>query len=124
MGCAQDEAADRPAEPVGVATGLEPLQGGLRAAAAGVGWGGRASDSPKPADCELPDPEEERTQETLIAARHALWQHSFHRIKRWLLSSEVRPPSPEANSRTPAGTISGMTGPRETWNLNTGAITL
>jgi hypothetical protein len=37
----------------------------------------------------LPDPEEERTHETLIAARHALWQQSYMRIQSWLRSSEA-----------------------------------
>jgi len=37
----------------------------------------------------LPDPDEERTQETLIAARQALWQQNFMRIQRWLQSESI-----------------------------------
>eukprot|EP00959_Pyramimonas_sp_CCMP1952_P470676 9497091-Pyramimonas_sp.AAC.2 len=37
----------------------------------------------------LPDPDEERSHETLIAARHALWQQSYLRIQSWLRASEA-----------------------------------
>lgn len=82
--------------PQGETAGEVALSGGLRAAAALVRGGdadNNVSGAPAHASAagyELPDPEEERTQETLVAARHALWQHSFHRIQHWLLSSEVR----------------------------------
>mmetsp|Transcript_22867 Transcript_22867/g.50158 ORF Transcript_22867/g.50158 Transcript_22867/m.50158 type:complete len:208 (+) Transcript_22867:461-1084(+) len=61
-----------------------------RKAAAGRGGASKAPpNNDLKAIMSLPDPDKERSHETLIAARHALWQQSYLRIQSWLRASEA-----------------------------------